>query len=187
MSVRRPSTARCFPFAALAALGMVADARAQAPAPDIGPAQIRFITPSASSSSCVGRPTTPMCGIETLIGCASYVWNEGCAAINSPVYDHVRKNIRVEYVIVNAGFVNKDRVRAAHEDDKPHDIGRWSWLREDAFQARFWKRECPADRSTCEGIPWGERLYTISPHGTIPQFWWASSVALFDSVDWFAD
>ena len=187
MAVRRPGSIRWLSIALLALLGWAADARAQEAAPKIDPAQIRFITPSASSSPCVGKPTTPMCGIETLIGCASYIWNEACAAINSPVYDHVRKDIRVEYVIVKAGFVNKDRVRAAHEADKPYDIGHWPWLTEDAFQAKVSDRTCPAALPSCEGIPWELGIYTVDPDDAVPKVWSASMYGLFRDENWFVD
>ena len=185
MPTRRPIPARWFAFALLALLGWAADARAQEAAPNIDPAQIRFITPSASSSPCVGKPTTPMCGIETLIGCASYIWNEACEAINHRVSRP--RNDRVEYVIVKAGFVNRARVRAVLDASIDKEYGDIPWLTEDAFQARFWDRECPADRSTCEGGPWRESLFTVAPHGAIPGFWSLSSVAVFDPKKWFVD
>lgn len=175
------------PLALLALLGRATDARAQESAPNIDPAQIRFITPSASSSLCVGKPTTPMCGIETLIGCASYIWNEACTAINSPVYDHVRRNVRIEYAIVKAGFVNKAKVRAAHAASIDKEYGDVPWLSEDAFQARFWDRECPVDRSTCEGFPWSESLFTVSPRGRISEFWGLSMAGIFVQEYWFVD
>jgi hypothetical protein len=164
----------------------MADAWAQEP-DNIAPAQIRFITPSASSSDCIGKPTTPMCGIETLIGCASHVWNEACAAINSPVYPHVRKNVRVEYVIVKAGFVNKAKARAARDASVDKEYGDIPWLTEDAFQAKVLDRTCPAAAASCEGIPWEIGTYAVSPHGRIPEFWSFSSVAVFDPERWFVD
>ncbi len=69
MSGRRPSTARWFPFAALALLGLAAEARAQGPAPDIDPAQIRFVSPTESTSDCIGDPRMPLCALETLLAC----------------------------------------------------------------------------------------------------------------------
>ncbi len=171
----------------LALFGWVAGARAQGSAPNIDPAQIRFITPTASSSPCVGKPTTPMCGIETLIGCASYIWNEACELINKRVYPHVRKNVRVEYVIVKAGFVNKAKVRAVLEASVDKEYGDIPWLSEDSFQARFWDRECSADRSTCEGIPWTESLFTVSPRGRISEFWGFSMAGIFVQEYWFVD
>ena len=69
MSERRLTTIRWLSFALLALLGWAADAPAQESAPDIDPAQIRFITPTASSSSCIGDPRTPLCALDTLFAC----------------------------------------------------------------------------------------------------------------------
>ncbi len=166
----------------------MAGARAES-SDKIDPAAIRFITPTASTSTCIGKPTTPMCGIETLIGCAGYIWNKACEAINKRVYPHVRKNVRIEYVIVKAGFANRDRVRAVHEKDEADglDLGHFPWLTEDAFQAIFFQRTCPASAESCEGAPWRHSLYTVSPHGTIPDFWSFSMAGIFVEEYWFVD
>lgn len=179
--------ARWLHIALLALLGGAAvDARAQE-SDKIDPAQIRFITPSAASSSCIGKPTTPMCGIETLIGCANYIWNEACERINKRVYPHVRRNDRVEYVIVKAGFVNKARVRAARAASVDQEYGDIPWLGEDLFQAKVLDRTCSAEKANCEGVPWQVGIFSVGPHGKIPDFWSASMVGVFDEEDWFVD
>ncbi|MEK7245097.1 MAG: hypothetical protein AAB223_03675 [Pseudomonadota bacterium] len=187
MSERRSISARWLPFVAFALLCTPpAEARAQ-DSDKIDPAAIRFITPSAASAPCIGKPATPMCGIETLIGCSRYIWNEACAVINSPVYPHVRKNVRVEYAIVKAGLVNRDKVRAAREASVDKEYGDEPWLTEDAFQAKVLNRTCPAEATTCEGVPWRVSVFTVSPHGRIPDVWSFSMYGVFRAETWFVD
>lgn len=180
------SMSRLLPMGVVLFASFMAGARAQ-DQDKIDPAQIRFITPAAATSTCVGKPTTPMCGIETLIGCSHYIWNEACESINKRVYLHVRKNDRVEYVVVKAGFVNRDKVRAAREASVDKEYGDIPWLTEDAFQAKVLDRTCPAAAASCEGVSWQVGLFTVSPHGTLPEVWSFSSVAVFDLRKWFVD
>jgi hypothetical protein len=55
-------------FLSLALIGAMADARAQVTSA-IDPAQIRVITPTESTSECIGDPRTPLCALETLLAC----------------------------------------------------------------------------------------------------------------------
>lgn len=155
----------------------------------IDPARIRFITPTASFSSCVGTPTTPMCGIETLIGCSHYIWNEGCESINKRVYPRAREAIRIEYVIMKAGFVNRDRVRAVHAKDEADglDLGHFPWLSEDAFQAKVLVRECSAASTNCRDVPWATDLYVVNPYDANSRIWIFAIYGTFSDENWFAD
>jgi hypothetical protein len=107
---------------------------------DFDPAEIRVITPTRTTSKCIGDATAPMCAAETLIGCVGRVWNKGCAAVNFDFDPQGLPLRRIEYVIVKAGFVNREKVRHAKKDDpSPGDPepGAYSWLTEDAFQVLY--------------------------------------------------
>ena len=40
--------------------------------------EIRVITPTKATSDCVGDLSTPLCAVETLIGCSNYVRVKSC-------------------------------------------------------------------------------------------------------------
>ncbi|MEK7245224.1 MAG: hypothetical protein AAB223_04315 [Pseudomonadota bacterium] len=183
MSLRTPSLIRAGGLAAALALGACAGAGSTID--DFDPTQIRIITPTEATSKCIGDPSTPLCAIETTIGCARHVWNEGCPRVAM----NFRRNnpslhLRIEYVILKAGFVNKDKVEIAQKPYENEEFGRYPWLTADAFQARHLWRECSADRSSCEGIPWKEKISTVAPLG---KYWTNSHGGEFDPEDWFVD
>ncbi|MBM3565767.1 MAG: hypothetical protein FJX42_06625 [Alphaproteobacteria bacterium] len=151
----------------------------------IDPTQIRVITPTQSTSTCIGEPTTPMCSVETLIGCTSNVWNKGCEAAGRPVHPHMRRDIRIEYVVVKAGFVNRDKVRDAHAKSIDKEYGDLPWLSEDAFQATFFERSCPATKNKCDFGLWRDGLYTVSPGPS--GYWTRASVSVYRPEYWFVD
>ena len=128
---------------------------------------------------------TPMCGIETLIGCASYIWNEACETINRRVSRP--RNDRVEYVIVKAGFVNKAKVRATLEASVDKEYGDIPWLGEDLFQAKVLDRTCPADQTSCAGVPWQVGLFSVGPSARVSGNWSAAMYGLFREAAWFVD
>lgn len=153
----------------------------------IDPAEIRFITPTASSSACVGKPTTPMCAVETLIGCSHYIWNEECGYDDLPVYSYLRQdNDRVEYVILNAGLVNPEKVRIVPPDERINDPGFYLFLMKGAFQAKIIDRTCPATAASCDGAPWEFALYSVGPDRTRPGLWIGDGRAYSLGL-WFLD
>ena len=180
MPERRPMIAQWLLLAAC--VGVPASGARAQDFDKIDPAAIRFITPTASSSACVGKPTTPICGIETLIGCSHYIWNEGCEAVDRRVSSP--KDIRAEYVVVKAGLVNLEKVRAGilNEEYRNHID-----LSIKVFQTLILERECAALSSDCEGVPWRNRLYVVSPHKTIPGIWSFNSIGIFGLKVWLKD
>lgn len=187
MLPRVPSTVRGFVPILVLACGIAACA-GPVSVEGVDPAQIRSITPTAASSPCLSDPTTPLCAAETLIGCAGRVWNEGCPKVNFDFDPAGLPRLRIEYMLVKAGFVNKAKVREARKDDPPADIpepGEYSWLSEDAFQVMYFRRECPAEASRCwAGVPWHLSAATVSPQG---KYWTFSLVGAFHPDDWFVD
>ena len=185
MSCRFSSSVRAGGLAAALALGACAGAGSVVD--DFDPVQIRFITPTSASSPCLGDPTTPMCAAETLIGCAGRVWNEGCPKVNFDFDPSGLPRFRIEYVIVKAGFVNKEKVRQAKKDDPPPgnpEPGQFSWLTEDAFQVLYFGRHCPAEAKRCWEGGWYRSMLTVSPYET---YWTFSLVGHFLPGDWFVD
>ncbi len=154
---------------------------------EVDPAEIRFITPTGATSKCIGDATTPMCAAETLIGCAGRVWNKGCATVNFDFDPQKVSPRRIEYVIVKAGFVNKEKVRHAKKDDPPPgdpEPGAYSWLTEDAFQVLYFRRSCLATAESCGIAPWSHSMATVAPR---EGYWAFSVVGYFDPDDWFVD
>ncbi|MGB8274858.1 MAG: hypothetical protein WCF16_06250 [Alphaproteobacteria bacterium] len=153
-------------------------------------AHLEIITPTSYiASPCMGNLLTPLCAIRTLIGCGHYVWNPACAAMNSNVYKS--EDIRIEYVILEAGPVNTDRVAAVLRNDsvsaeagEESDFGIYPWLTADAFQARVIERTCTVKQTSCDHVTWRESIYTVSPHKGI---WIFSMYGLFRPEDWFIE
>ncbi len=152
------------------------------PSGAVDPSRIRFVTTKAASSGCIGRPRTPMCGIETLIGCYGQVTNVGCVRHKDPRFFGNGLPLRVEYVVVKSGFVSRKRVRAALEAEGGPDFYRW--LTYDAFQVRALTRDCPDSRDTCDGIDWMDSIYTVSHRKWL---WTFSMFGVFFDRDFFVD
>lgn len=152
------------------------------PSSAVDPSRIKFVTTDAASSRCIGRPKTPMCGIETLIGCYEQVKNAGCVHHKDPRFKGSGLPIRVEYVVVKSGFVNRKRVRAALRAEGGWDTYRW--LTYEAFQVRALTRDCPYSQSSCDGIDWMDSIYTVSPHKGL---WTFSMYGVFFERDFFVD
>lgn len=145
------------------------------------PEEIRFITATKASSSCIGRADTPMCAIESLIGCGQLVPNAGCKKMHYPM--GTPQKDRVEYRIVKVGIAGGERLRKLLEDDGEEEPD-WGWIRIGDIQARAWVRSCPEDRSDCEGEPWGDVAITIYRNDGI---WWWSSSGGYTDADWFVE
>lgn len=155
---------------------------------DFDPAQIRVITPTFATSGCIGLRTTPICAIESTIGCSNHLRNSTCGYKDHSVYAQLRANKdRVEYVIVKSGFANPEKVRAVPEAEwKKHpDFHRF--LMNGAFQAKVLDRACPATRPDCEGVPWRMGLFNVVPDKISPDLWTPAMVLAFGISDWFVD
>ncbi len=159
------------------------------PSGAVDPARIKFITTDAASSRCIGRPKTPMCGIETPIGCYEQVTNVGCVHRKDPHFFGKGLPIRVEYVIVKAGFVNRKRVRAALATDYGRD--NWRWLTAGEFQVRAFVRQCADSLDTCDGVDWNDATYTVGPSiyktGPSRGLWTFAMFGTFSESDFFVD
>ncbi|MBI1245641.1 MAG: hypothetical protein GC202_11600 [Alphaproteobacteria bacterium] len=159
------------------------------PSGAVDPARIRFVTSTKASSTCIGRPNTPMCGIETLIGCYEQVRNAGCVQHRDPRLKGKGLPIRVEYVVVKAGFVNRKRVRAALATDYGRE--NWRWLTADEFQVRVFVRQCPDSLASCDGIDWDDAIYAVGPSvyktGPSRGLWTFAMFGMFSPEDFFVD
>ncbi len=160
----------------------MAEGRTLLPADAVDPSRIRFVTTTESSSKCIGRPKTPMCGIETLIGCYEQIKNVGCVHHKDPRFKGAGLPVRVEYVVVKSGFVNRARVRKALLTDDGRAFYRW--LTYDAFQVRVLTRDCPDSQGSCDGGEWMDSIYTVSPH---KRLWTFSMFGVFFDHDFFVD
>ena len=142
---------------------VAAQGRGLVPADAVDPSRIRFMTAKAASSECIGRPRTPMCGIETVIDCVHYIRSKRCDAYDG---DDILKEVnpvRVEYAINKSGFVNPAQVR---------HVLRYSFIDEflyfvypDSYQARVFLRVCPDTQSSCAGIGWHDFLFALNQVG----------------------
>ena len=159
------------------------------PSGAVDPSRIKFVTTDAASSRCIGRPKTPMCGIETLIGCYEQVKNAGCVHHKDPRLKGNGLPIRVEYVVVKSGFVNRKRVRAALATDYGRD--NWRWLTAGEFQVRALVRQCADNLETCDGVDWGDAIYTVGPSiykaGPSRGLWTFAMFGRFSENDFFVD
>lgn len=142
--------------------------------------EIRVITPTRATSDCVGDLSTPLCAVETLIGCSNYVRIKGCK--KAYMGRSGNRQIRIEYIIVKTGFVDPEMVAAAKYEKYPSEFGSFPWLTPDEFQARIKERTCPVEQKSCKDVPWLDTEYTIGPHGT---YWTWAAVGIFDPRNWF--
>ena len=134
-----------------------AEGRDLVPADAVDPARIRYVTTDSASSECLGRPTTPMCGIETAIGCWASVWNIDCARYKWRFRrTEVANPKRAEYVVLEIGAVNRRRLL----DARIANPGEFKFP-SNALQARVLQRDCDNPRSTCAPKGWEERLFTL--------------------------
>src|SRR3989338_5255955 len=80
---------------------------------------IHFVTPTAASSDCFGDASTPLCAVETLIGCGNYVRRDGCslvgwgrsADLSEWAKDWRFKNNRIEYIFIKIRVLTPRRFR----------------------------------------------------------------------------
>lgn len=168
------------PFAATAG-GLEPDRSPVEPPPG---AEIRYITPDGGSSPCFGDLTKPLCAIETAIGCTHYVWNPACPLVtrwkgNDP------ENLRVEYIVLRAGSVNRERVKKLKEGDNS-DPPEYGWVRPNSVQAHFLGRTCPAREHTCDGVSWMASLINVN-FSPVEDSWFVTLSGLWDGRDWFVD
>ncbi|MGB8274856.1 MAG: hypothetical protein WCF16_06240 [Alphaproteobacteria bacterium] len=160
----------------------------------IGPAQIRFITPTSATSTCIDELREPLCAIETAVACNNQVWRPSCAVLRDIPYDTFVGR-RVEYVILKSGFVNENRVPKAEgrgdyseadipdhiEDPDYFDVG---WFTSNTFQARVLERVCGSVVATCDGNSWNDEIYSVNSQNGLWALSWKES---FDQSHWFVD
>jgi hypothetical protein len=186
MTVHGPSLIRSGALAALLALGACAGPGSGQDTVD--PAQIRIITPTEATSTCIGQRTTPLCAIESTVGCSNYIWNRTCGYKDIPIYAELRANkSRVEYVIVKSGFVNPAKVHAVEEEERKKDPGHYLFLLRGAFQAHVLDRACPEAWPDCGGVPWRVGLFSVVPDRASPGSWTPAFVEDYRSGAWYVD
>lgn len=142
--------------------------------------EIRVITPTEETSDCIGDLSTPLCAVETAIGCSNYIRIKGCEKVNLGHSEN--RQIRIEYIFVKTGFVDPEMVAAAKYEKFPSEFGSFPWLTPDEFQARIMERSCPVEQKSCKGVPWLDAEYTVGPHGT---YWTWAANGVFDPRNWF--
>ena len=152
------------------------------PSDAVDPARIRYVTTTDAKSKCIGLSRTPICAIETLIGCVESVRYAGCDRFDSTRVRKTTSSIRVEYFFLKYGRINPRKLRTALNAESGSDI--YYWISFDCFQAHFLKRECPDDGGACDGIPWTELLYTVGPHRGR---WVLAATGLYSPEDDFLD
>jgi hypothetical protein len=137
-----------------------AQSRSLVPADAVDPAGIRVVTANMVSSDCIGRPRTPLCGIEMVIDCVHYIRSSRCDGYEWNDILAEPKPVRVEYAVGKSGFVNP--VQASH-------VLRYDFIDEflyfvfpDSYQARIFLRVCPEARLSCAGIGWHDFLFTVN-------------------------
>ncbi len=142
--------------------------------------EIRTITPTEATSECVGDLSTPLCAVETLIGCSNYVRVKGCK--KAYMGRSGNRQIRIEYIIVKTGFVDPEMVAKAKFEKIPSEFGSFPWLTPDGFQAKVKERPCPVKQLNCEKVPWLLTLYSVGPHG---KNWTWAAIGVFVPRNWF--
>ncbi len=89
---------------------------------DFDPNQVRIITPTEATSTCIGDPRTPICAIETLLACVARRNVDLCrrVGVSTPCFDS--KIVGVRYRIGKVGILNKtDIPRYAQEMKRSDD------------------------------------------------------------------
>ena len=142
--------------------------------------EIRVITPNEATSDCIGDLSTPLCAVETAVGCNSYIRLKGCKKVNLGHSEN--RQIRIEYIFIKTGFVDPKMVAEAKYEKFPSEFGSFPWLTPDGFQAKVKERSCPVEQQNCGKVPWLLTFYTVSPHG---KNWTWSAVGIFDPHSWF--
>lgn len=110
MAIRGPSVIRAGSLAAALALGACAGPGSGMD--DFDPAQIRIITPTESTSTCIGDPRTPVCAVETFRACFARLDKRLCekAGVSGDTMQFSKTPYLDRYQILSAKVVRAEDI-----------------------------------------------------------------------------
>ena len=92
--------------AAVAVAEEASNPLADIPPPDA----LRFISPNAATSTCIGDPKTPLCAVETVIACFARQKSDLCTQVAEGEFDPHVPPYRVDYQIQSAAVLHDGNV-----------------------------------------------------------------------------
>ena len=131
---------RALLFVVIAVLGFAAPGLAQTSRTDPG-----HVTPSASTSACIGAATTAICAAETLLACLARDDSALCRKVGAvPPARRIEGagRIQIEYVIV--------RVSVIRPEDITDDTRDLDWYKPGYTLIEMDRRACPAAQARCD-------------------------------------
>lgn len=175
-------------FAAALTFVSPPDAVAQTPKREaFDPNRIEFATPDWQSSECLGDTRTVLCAAQTSIVCSILFQRSECR--HHPKigkFANPDGHQRLEYAILDAGFVSVEsyrafRIKYADELAGPSFYG---WMQPGIAQVRIRHRYCAIAQTDCDGAKWKDSIIVLNRHSKV---WRESTAMRFDDYYWFAD
>ncbi|MCM0020061.1 MAG: hypothetical protein NBV67_08715 [Tagaea sp.] len=158
------------------------------PALRFDPNKIEFATPWAQSSPCLADRTDPLCTAHAIIVCEIFSRRPECADFpNQHKFSNPQGWTRVEYKIVEAGFMSREAVRRFDVETSRERLEQptgFAYVAPGNLQARILTRRCGPGASDCEAANWDE-LMIVSERRR--ERWEFSTLMLFFAGRWLVD
>ena len=115
--------------------------------------EIRRITQTDATSTCIGDPKTPLCAVETFIACGARRNLRLCriAGVHKDVISS--RLYSVEYYV--------KRLHVLRPEDIPPHLKGASWFQPGIVDVQMLERDCLPDQTACPGKPWESRDFSV--------------------------
>lgn len=100
------------------------------------------VTPTETTSRCLGTPRSPVCGAETLVACLTRGEAGLCRAVAAPTPARSAEPMQVEYVI--------ERESIIRPEDVTEDMRDLDWYKPGFALVEMLHRACPASQAACD-------------------------------------
>jgi hypothetical protein len=123
------------------------------------------IGPAATTSVCLGTPTTPACAAETLLACLTRSDTALCRAVGAATPPRSAVDpLQTEYVI--------ERVSIIQPDDVTDDLRDVEWFKPGYALVEALRRACSATNPDCQDELWDDlQVYLRQRLGATPAAW----------------
>jgi hypothetical protein len=116
--------------------------------------KIGRITPTQTTSPCIGNANSPTCATETLLACFARADRSLCEKVGADPRNGVREPGPTEYVI--------DRVSVIRAEDITEDLRDVEWFKAGYTLVELRRRNCAAE---CGDQPWEDMQVYLRPRG----------------------
>lgn len=124
---------------------------------------VRRFTWTAATSECLGDAKSPLCALETFLGC-SFGW--GCPGLSPgiPNLGIGRTTEAMEYRVISETPFGPEQFSAGPPESY--------WFRPGQVEIALQLRACPDPRATCPEVPWSTQFFVLKP---LPGGWKVAS------------